>query len=161
MIQSVLPTALTVSSMERSLAFYCDLLGFEVAADLPPEAERERWDAYHEQVCGIRGARIRVAYLRARDAQTHLELIEYTEPKESVGPRRALSEPGTAIVALSVSGSAAAVERLRAAGVEVVSDPVHYRSDAGQESYTTYFYDPDGNALCLFELLSMSPGSGR
>jgi hypothetical protein len=33
----------------------------------------------------------------------------------------------------------------------VLADPVHYRSDAGEETYTTYFYDPDGNLLCLFE----------
>ena len=153
MIRSVLPTALTVSDLERSLAFYRDLLGFELAAELPPGGERERWDVYHEQVCRVRGARIRVAYLRAPDGETHLELIEYLAPKAEQGARRPLSEPGTAIVALSVSGSAAAVERLCAAGIEVLSDPVHYRSDDGQESYTTYLYDPDGNALCLFELL--------
>ena len=37
MIESVLTTALTVGDMERSLAFYRDLLGFEVAVELPPK----------------------------------------------------------------------------------------------------------------------------
>jgi glyoxylase I family protein len=151
-IESVLPTALTVSDLERSLRFYCDLLGFTVSAELPPERERDRWDRYHEQVSGIPGARIRVVYLQAPDGKTHLELIEYLEPKQDSG-RRELSCPATAIVALAVRDSAAAVERLRDAGVEVLSDPVRYRSDDGQESLTTYLYDPDGNALCLFEVL--------
>ena len=48
---------------------------------------------------------------------------------------------------------AEAVERLRAAGVEVLSDPVPYETDEGARSLTTYFRDPDGNALCLFEIV--------
>ena len=151
MITGVLPTALTVSSMERSLSFYCDLLGFRQATQLPAEAERERWDRYHEQVCGIPGARIRVVYLEAPDKASHLELIEYERPKAASGPRRPFSEPGTAIVALGLKDSEEVVERLRSAGVEVVADPVFYETDEGDRSYTTYLYDPDGNALALFE----------
>lgn len=153
MIESVLPTALTVADMNRSLAFYCDLLGFEVDVELPPDAERERWDRYHVQVCGIPDAQIRVVYLKAADGSTHLELVEYVKPKGAKLPRRALNEPGTAIVALSVRNSEEAVERLRAAGVETLSGPVPYTSDDGVSTKTTYFYDPDGNALCLFETL--------
>jgi catechol 2,3-dioxygenase-like lactoylglutathione lyase family enzyme len=153
MIESVLPTALTVSDMDRALGFYRDLLGFELAVELPPKDERERWDAYHERVCGITGSRIDVAYLQATDGATHLELIEYLRPKLEPAPPRSLAEPGVSIVALRVRNSAAVVERLRAAGVDVLSDPVRYRTDAGEESYTTYLYDPDGNALCLFETL--------
>src|SRR5205814_1775115 len=85
-IEGVLPTALTVSDLERSLRFYRDLLGFTVAAELPPDAERERWDAYHNRVVGMAGAQIRVVYLRAPDGQTHLELIEYLRPKEEPRP---------------------------------------------------------------------------
>jgi lactoylglutathione lyase len=156
MIKGVLPTALMVSSMERSLSFYCDLLGFRRAIELPAEAERERWDRYHEEVCRIPGARIRVVYLEAPDKTTHLELIEYEQPKETAGSRRPLSEPGTAIVALGVEGSNEVVEHLRTAGVEVLSDPVYYETDEGARSYTTYLYDPDGNALALFETLEDS-----
>jgi catechol 2,3-dioxygenase-like lactoylglutathione lyase family enzyme len=151
MIEGVLPTALSVSSMEQALGFYCDLLGFRRAVDLPPAAERERWDRYHEEVCGIPGAHINVVYLEAPDGHTHLELIEYEQPKTPPGPRRSFSEPGTAIVALGVKGSVEVVERLREAGVEVVADPVFYETDDGARSYTTYLYDRDGNALALFE----------
>ncbi len=153
MISSVLPTALTVSDMDRSLAFYRDLLGFRVDTELPPAAERERWDRYHEEVCRLQGAQIRVLYLAAPDGKTHLELIEYLSPKVPMPPRRGIHEPGTSIVALGLSGSQAAVDRLRAAGVEVLSDPVPYTTDDGVSSHTTYFYDPDGHALCLFEIV--------
>ena len=46
-----------------------------------------------------------------------------------------------------------AVKKLQKAGVEVLSDPVPYETDDGVRSFTTYLYDPDGNAICLFEIL--------
>ena len=153
MISGVMPTALTVSDMDRSLEFYRDLLGFRVATELPPAAERDRWDRYHEEVCRIQGAQIRVLYLEAPDGKSHLELIEYLSPKVPIPPRRGIHESGTTIIALEVSGSKLAVDRLRAAAVEVLSDPVPYTTDDGVSSYTTYFYDPDGNALCFFEIV--------
>lgn len=151
MISSVLTPALTVSDMERSLAFYVDLLGMRVSAELPPEAERDRWDRYHHEVSGLPDAQIRVVYLEAPDGQTHLELVEYLQPKKPPPPRPGLDEPRTAIVPFGLTDSEGAVERLREAGVEVLSDPVPYTTDDGVSSKTTYFYDPDGNALCLFE----------
>lgn len=153
MISSVLTTALTVSDMERSLAFYRDLLGFQVAMELPPEAERERWDRYHASVCGIDNAQIRVIYLTAPDGDTHLELIEYLRPKDPPIEHGVVSRPGTAIIALGTKNSEEAVAKLRQAGSKVLSNPVFYRSDSGVETKTTYFFDPDGNTLCLFETL--------
>ena len=73
-----------------------------------------------------------------------------------IPPRRGIHEPGTSIVALGLSGSQAAVDRLRAAGVEVLSNPVPYTTDDGVSSHTTYFYDPDGHALCLFEIVEVN-----
>jgi catechol 2,3-dioxygenase-like lactoylglutathione lyase family enzyme len=148
--------AITVGDMERALRFYRDLLGMEVVetkgadSDWSPE-EQARWHAYHEVVCGIRGAKIQAVFLRAADG-THLELIEYKEPKRASAPRRPISEPGVAIIPFGCRDSLSVVARLRAAGTEVTADPVRYVLD-GVTSYTTYLYDPDGNALCLFEVV--------
>ena len=152
MISTRLPTGLVVSDMARSLAFYCDLLGYRVGGELPLTGERDRWDAYYERLCGIKGARIKCVYLEAPEGETHLELIQHEEPKVAAPPRRDLHEPGTAIVVLGMTESLEVVTRLRAAGVDVVSDPVPYVSDDGSySSLTTYLYDPDGIGLCLFE----------
>ena len=153
MITGVQTTALTVSDMQRSVAFYRDLFGFKVVVELPPAAERQRWDQYHEQVCQIKGAQILVNYLEAPDGKSSLELIEYLKPKNPAPRRRGIEEPGVAIVPFGVKDSNAAVKKLRAAGVEVLSDPVPYKTDDGVRSFTTYLYDPDGNAICLFEIL--------
>lgn len=153
MIDSVLTTAVTVSDMERSLAFYRDLLGFRVAVELPPAAERERWDAYHRRVCGVDDAVIRVVYMEAPDGETALELIEYTMPKRPPRSPSSVDRGGTVIVALAVSGSESVVTRIREAGVETLSDPVPYVTDDGVSSKTTYLRDPDGTLLCLFEVI--------
>jgi catechol 2,3-dioxygenase-like lactoylglutathione lyase family enzyme len=150
-ISARLPTGLVVSDVARSLAFYCDLLGYRVGGELPLPGEQERWDDYYERISGIPGAKIRCVYLEAPDGDTHIELIEHQSPRVPAPPRRALHEPGTAILVLKVTGSAEIVARLRAANVDVVSDPVPYTSLDGTSSYTTYLYDPDGIGVCLFE----------
>ena len=148
MISTVLPTALTVSDLKRSLEFYCGLLGFRVAAELPPPAERERWDRYHEQVCRIQGAQIAVVYLEAQDGQTHLELIEYTQPPTPVparpGPQRA--RLGDRRARRLGRGRRDGAPRARPGSRCFRSVP--YTTDDGVSTTTTYLYDPDGNALC-------------
>lgn len=153
MIDSVLTTVVTVSDMERSLAFYRDLLGFRVAVELPPPAERERWDTYHQQVCGVDDAVIRVAYLEAPDSETALELIEYITPKKPAQSPSNVDQGGTVIIALAVSDSESVVARVREAGIETLSDPVPYVTDDGVSSKTTYLRDPDGTMLCFFEII--------
>ncbi len=72
MIQSVLPGALAVSDMERSLAFYCGLLGFRVSAELPNRAERERLPAETREprIAGY-GELARRFLLRCKDSPEH------------------------------------------------------------------------------------------
>jgi catechol 2,3-dioxygenase-like lactoylglutathione lyase family enzyme len=152
--------AITVGDLTRALAFYCDLLGLEVVerkgagSDWSAE-EQARWHAYHEIVCGIKGAQIEVVFLRAADG-SGLELIEYKQPRLPPPPRRRISDPGVAIIPFGCSDSLRVVALLREAGVEVVADPVRYVLD-GVTSYTTYLWDPDGNALCLFEIVNEDP----
>jgi catechol 2,3-dioxygenase-like lactoylglutathione lyase family enzyme len=147
-----LPTGLVVSSIERSLAFYCGLLGYTPAGDLPLPGEQEQWDDYYARVSAIDGARIRCAYLRAPDGEIHIELIQHDAPRVPAPPRRGHHEPGTAMLVLKVQGSSELVARLRDAGIEIVSDqPVAYLGTDGVSSLTTYLYDPDGIPLCFFD----------
>lgn len=156
LVNGVDTPAITVSDMKQSLEFYRDLLGMEVVevkgANSPWDPdEQSRWHAYHEVVSGTPGATIQAVFLRAGDG-THLELIEYLTPKTQ-RPERRISDPGVAIIPFSCTDSVSVAAKLRDAGVDVVADPVRYVLD-GVTSYTTYFWDPDGNALCLFEVVS-------
>jgi catechol 2,3-dioxygenase-like lactoylglutathione lyase family enzyme len=127
--------------------------GFHIENPFPPAGGREReiWDAYQEVVCGIEGAILRqLIYLTAPDGESMVELLEYGPgAQEGDLPRlRDFNEPGKAIVVLEVTGSAELVARVKELGGTVVAPPQLHEG-----SLCTYVLDPDGNALCLFELV--------
>ena len=84
---------------------------------------------------------------------THLELIEYQQPDVAPPPRRSPAEPGSAVIPFAIEDSESVVEQLREAGIEILGGPVPYLLD-GVSTKTTYVYDPDGNILCMFEVVS-------
>ena len=87
-------TSFTVSDLDRSLAYFCDVLGFELLNRGP------RDPAFIERVVAIAGADIEVAYIQAPGHR--LELIEYRAPD---GRKRVDSRPcdaGFAHLALDV-----------------------------------------------------------
>jgi catechol 2,3-dioxygenase-like lactoylglutathione lyase family enzyme len=149
--------AVIVSDMERARAFYCDLLGMKAVevkgadSSWSPQ-EQARWHAYHEVCVGLPGARIQAVFLEAPNG-THLELIEYQQPQVPAPPRRSPAEPGSAVIPFAIEDSERLVAQLRDAGIEILGGPVPYLLD-GVSTNTTYLYDPDGNILCLFEVVS-------
>ena len=65
-------TSFTVSDMERSLAFYRDLLGMQVVVD------RRTSDTYLSTITGFPNVRLHIVYLQLDVPDGHiLELIEY------------------------------------------------------------------------------------
>lgn len=157
LVQGVDVVAVTVSDMNRARDFYCELLGMtpvEVkgAGSSWSDSEQRRWHAYHEQCVGLPGAEIQALFLEAPDG-SHLELIEYQKPDLPPPPRRSPAEPGSAVIPFAIKDSDAVVAKLRGAGIEILGGPVPYLLD-GVSTKTTYLYDPDGNILCLFEVVS-------
>lgn len=149
--------AITVSDMTRARAFYCDLLGLKPvevkgAGSAWSDAEQARWHAYHEECVGLPGAEIQALFLEAENG-THIELIEYQKPDVPAPPRRSPAEPGSAVIPFAVENSDSVVAQLRDAGIQILGGPVPYVLD-GVSTKTTYLYDPDGNILCLFEVVS-------
>ncbi len=149
--------AITVADMSRSRAFYCGLLGMKLvevkgSGSSWSKPDQERWHAYHERCVGIPGAWIQAAFLVAPNG-THLELIEYQQPKLDPDPERSPAKPGAAVIPFLVEDSERVIAALKGAGVEIIGGPVPYVLD-GVESKTSYIYDPDGNVLCLFEVVS-------
>ncbi len=152
--------AVIVSDMGHATDFYCGLLGMVVvdvkgAGSAWSEAEQRRWHAYHERCVGLPDAEIGVVLLEAPD-RSQMELIEYLVPRIPASPRRSCAQPGSAGISLRVAGSEQLVAGLREAGVHILGGPVDYLLD-GVHSRTTYLEDPDGNMLCLFEVVAGSP----
>src|ERR671936_2301037 len=117
MLRDVYHTGFTVARLERSLAFYRNLLGLEVVAT------RTAQEPYIQRLVGAPGATLRIAYLRV-PGQTHLlELIEYVNVERTpiAGQPR---DPGVGHVCFFVANLAELFGRLRAAGVQTQSEPV-------------------------------------
>jgi catechol 2,3-dioxygenase-like lactoylglutathione lyase family enzyme len=139
----------TVSDLDRSIAFYRDLLGLELVHT------QEQDNAYTRRLVGFPDAVLRVAQLavpgQPRGISTHdLELVEYVRPK---GVRRdgRICDPGAAHLAITVTDAWAAYERLTAAAVRFVSPPNAITGGVNEGGYACYFYDPDDIVLELLQ----------
>jgi len=140
MIKGIHHAAISTSDLERSLAFYRDLLGFEVVMDGSWPTGVEVADS----ITGLRGSAARVAMLQGGNAA--IELFQFASPKpRPADPRRPVCNHGITHIALEVLDIDAEYERLKAAGVEFHCPP----QNLGR-SRVTYGRDPDGN---VFELL--------
>ena len=83
-ITAIRHTGIVVSSLDRPLWFYRDLLGLEVWADFEDDSE------YVQAVTAVPGARLRMVKLRASDGGS-IELIEYlSHPPPGARTRRSV-----------------------------------------------------------------------
>lgn len=135
MIISPNHTSFTVSDMERSLAFYRDLLGFEVVSERVSGAE------FASKITGIPGAELKVVYVRA--GGYFLELIQYLAAEgERIEPRT--NRPGSAHLCFNVDDIDKAYAKLVAHGVKVQHEPVEVGGGPNKGGRAMYFLDPDG-----------------
>jgi catechol 2,3-dioxygenase-like lactoylglutathione lyase family enzyme len=138
-------TGYTVSDLDRSVAFYRDLLGCEVIAT------QEKQGGYLAAIVGYPDAHVRMAHLRLPDGEHVLELFEYLAPAGS----RADVEPrnvGASHLCLVVDDLQALYERLRERGVDsFVSPPVEVDTGINTGGHGLYLRDPDGITVELFQ----------
>ncbi len=144
MIRGVHHTAISTGDLERSLAFYRDLLGFEPVLDFRWPEGTANMNATHalEETAG------RVVLLKAGNAMIELFQYETPVPKPADLDRR-LCDHGITHLCLDVDDIDAEYERLSAAGMRFHCPPVDYGSVK-----CTYGRDPDGNVLELQEIKS-------
>lgn len=144
MIRGVHHTNLATGDLDRLLAFYCDLLGFEVAW-------RNEWEPGAEladTILGLQGTSVRMAMVRA--GNTFIEIMQYRQPQGRPGaPDRPPCDHGLVHLCFDVTDIHAEHRRLADAGVPFNSEPVLVDG-----LYSVYGRDPDGNLFELQELLS-------
>jgi catechol 2,3-dioxygenase-like lactoylglutathione lyase family enzyme len=142
-VNSVHHTGLTVSSLERSLAFWGDALGMEVVM------QQDRRGGYFESIVGEHGVDVRTAQVAFAGGGARIELFEFRSPR---GGRVALrtADVGFAHVCVTCDDIDTLLERLVAAGGEAVSEPVAVDTGANAGGRGVYVRDPDGHVLELF-----------
>jgi catechol 2,3-dioxygenase-like lactoylglutathione lyase family enzyme len=144
MIQGVHHTCITVSDLERSIAFYRDLIGLELV--MTEESERSGDD--RSKALGVARAKVKLAILRAGDAQ--VELIEYVTARGQPYDRHN-NDVGTMHIAFRVDDIDAAYRRLLDHGVRFTAPPATIPAGPMAGWRWTYFFDPDGVSLEIIQ----------
>jgi catechol 2,3-dioxygenase-like lactoylglutathione lyase family enzyme len=143
MIRGIHHTALSTPDLDRMLAFYRDLLGFDVVSEFAWPAGTEMAD----RITGLKRSSARAAMLRAGNA--HIELFQYATPEPAASSaERPVCDHGITHICLDVVDVDGEYERLSAAGMQFHCPP----QDLGPDVRTTYGRDPDGNVLELQEI---------
>ena len=151
MITGVHHFALTVSDAERSIAFYRDHFGLEVAAD------REVQGDYVEVITGIPGVHSRLVHLRGYGVM--LELLQYKAPLGATRSR-AFQDTGSAHICFVTDDIDVVFAQLTAAGVPIRSAaPVTTTSGPNRGGRGIYAVDPDGNAVEVVQLAQHLAGA--
>ncbi len=152
-VKAVADIGMTVSDMDRSVAFYQDVLSFQKISAV------EVFGAEYEQLQGVFGVRMRV--VRMQLGQEVIELTEYLTPKGKPIPIDSRSNDlWFQHIAIVVRDMDTAYQHLRKHNVQHVSTgpqrlPETIPAAAGIEAF--YFQDPDGHNL---EVIFFPPGKG-
>ncbi len=144
MIRGIHHTAISTPDLERALAFYRDVLGFEEVNDFTWPVGSMVIDG----IVGLKDSSARTVMLKAGNAM--IEFFQYESPPPKLGdPARPVSDHGITHFCLDVRDIEAEYERLMAAGMTFHCPP----QDLG-EVKATYGRDPDGNVIELQEVLN-------
>src|SRR5438874_2852602 len=150
---TVKSVGMTVSDMDRSVAFYSEL-AFQKVSDVEVLGEQ------YEHLEGVFGARMRI--VRMQLGNEYLDLTEYLAPRGRPIPTDSRSNDlWFQHIAIVVRNMDQAFENLRALKVQFVSTgpqtlPASLPAAAGIKAF--YFRDPDQHNL---ELIYFPPGKGN
>jgi glyoxylase I family protein len=143
MILGIHHTAISTPDLDRSLAFYRDLLGAKVASEFEWPVGAEIAD----QILGLQGSSARAVMLKLGNAM--IELFEFKSPDPREGdPKRPVCDHGITHLCLDVTDIQAEYERLVAAGMTFHCPPQNLGA-----AWATYGRDPDGNVVELQEVV--------
>jgi glyoxylase I family protein len=140
-------TGFTVSDLERSLAFWQDVLGFELSHRAHQKGQLA------EQITGVPGAEILIAVLNAPGHK--IELLEYRAPPEREKIEARPCDVGSVHVALTVDDLDALLATIAASGWSAAGTPQTLSVGPNAGKRVIYVRDPDGTTI---EFMQMPPG---
>jgi catechol 2,3-dioxygenase-like lactoylglutathione lyase family enzyme len=141
-------TGITVANLERSLAFWRDVLGFELSHRTHQPSELA------SEITGVPGAEISLAVLKGYEHK--IELLEYHAPpdrKQHVDLRPC--DVGSVHVALLVDDLDAVLSAIAASDWKAAGKPQTLKTGPNAGKRVIYVRDPDGTTI---EFMQPSPG---
>ena len=145
-------TGITVSNLERSLAFWRDVLGFELSHTAHQTGEMA------SEITGVEGAEIKLAVVKAPGGHK-IELLEYLAPLErkwNVDLRPC--DVGFVHVALIVENLGPILSAIETSGWKAAGKPQTLRSGPNAGKRVVYVRDPDGTTI---EFMQQPPEANR
>ena len=134
-------TGITVSSLERSLAFWRDVLGFELSHTAHQTGEMA------SEITGVAGAEIKLAVVKTPGGHK-IELLEYIAPADR---RRHVDfrpcDVGSVHVALIVDDLDAVLSAINVSGWKAAGKPQTLQSGPNAGKRVVYVRDPDGTTI--------------
>ena len=143
MILATRHTGIVVQDIERSLRFWRDIMGLQVAADFREEGE------FIDTVQHLSGVKLRMIKLTAADGSM-IELLQDNAHPTPAPERNELCDTGIRHIAFTVADVRASWQTLRAEGCEVLSEPI-----TAPDGKARLFFarDPEGNLLEIVQML--------
>ena len=139
-------TGITVSDVERSLAFWRDVLGFEFSHRAHQKGEMA------EQITGVKGPELQLAVVQAPGGH-RIELLQYLAPAD----RRQDSalrpcDVGHVHVALRIENLGELLKKISAAGWKAAGEPQTLTAGPNAGKRVIYVRDPDGTTIEFMEM---------
>lgn len=133
-------TGITVSDLERSLAFWRDVLGFELSH------RAHQSGPMASEITGVAGAEISLAVVKAPGHK--IELLQYHAPPDRKLENEFRScDVGAVHVALTVDDLEAVIDKIAAAGWEAAGRPQTLTEGPNTGKRVIYVRDPDGTTI--------------
>jgi catechol 2,3-dioxygenase-like lactoylglutathione lyase family enzyme len=138
-------TGITVSNLERAVAFWRDVLGFEPSHTAHQTGEMAR------EITGVAGAEIKLAVVKAPGGHK-IELLEYLAPAERKrGVDLRPCDVGSVHVALIIDDLNAVLSVINASGWKAAGKPQTLQSGPNAGKRVVYVRDPDGTTIELMQ----------
>ena len=142
-------TGITVSDLERSLAFWRDVLGFELSHTAHQKGELA------QEITGVEGAELKLAVLKTPGGHK-IELLEYLAPADRKRANLRPCDVGSVHVALLVYDLNAVLERIAASDWKAAGKPQRLQSGPNAGKRVVYVRDPDGTTIELMQIAKQS-----
>ena len=138
-------TGITVSNLESSLAFWRDVLGFELSHTAHQKGELA------QEITGVQGAEIRLAVLKTPGGHK-IELLEYLAPANRKRANLRPCDVGSVHVALLVEDLDVVLAQIGASGWEPGGKPQRLNTGPNAGKRVVYVRDPDGTTIELMQV---------
>ena len=141
-------TGFTVASIERSLVFWQDVLGFKLSHRAHHEGDLA------SEVTGVPGAEISIAVLKGYGHK--IELLEYHAPPDRKHVDVRPCDVGSVHVALTVDNLDAVLSTIAGSGWRAVGEPQVLKTGPNAGKRVIYVRDPDGTTIEFMQPPSQS-----